>query len=179
MRKLNAVLIMIILVLFLIHGVMGAFQLTGVGSTALKIIARIAVALTLAHVVIGIKLTADTIRIQRKAGAYYYKENKLFWARRISGLAVMVLLFFHFTSFGTYRGEAYRLREFDTGRLISQILLVVAIAFHVITNVRPMMLALGIKSLKKWVLDIVLILSIVLLFMAFAFIIYYLRWSAV
>ena len=38
MRKINAVLTVLILILFLLHGVAGAFQLFGAGSNTLKIL---------------------------------------------------------------------------------------------------------------------------------------------
>lgn len=179
MRKFNSVLTAVIMVLFLIHAVLGSFQMIGVGGTVLKSLSWASAGLAGLHMLIGIKLTADTLRAQKKSGTAYFKENKLFWARRVSGFAVMVLLFFHFTAFGYYSGEAYRLRWFDTGRLVTQILLVIVLAVHIISNVRPMMIALGIKSLKEWTGDILFVISVLLLFAVVGFIVYYLRWNTV
>lgn len=179
MRKFNTILTAVIMVLFLIHAVLGSFQMLGVGNTVMKTLSWISAGLAGVHMLIGVKLTVDTLRAQKKSGAAYFRENLLFWARRISGFAVMVLLFFHFTAFGYYAGEAYRLRWFDTGKLITQILLVITLAVHIISNVRPMMIALGIKSLKEWIGDILFVISVLLLFAAAGFIVYYLRWNMV
>lgn len=179
MRKFNTILTALILVLFLIHAILGSFQMLGIGNTVMKTLSWISAGLVGVHMLIGIKLTVDTLRAQKKTETAYFRENLLFWARRVSGFAVMVLLFFHFTAFGYYVGEAYRLRWFDTGRLVTQILLVIALAVHIISNVRPMMIALGIKSLRQWIGDILFVISVLLLFAAVGFIVYYLRWNAV
>ena len=179
MRKFNAILTVLILVLFLVHAVFGAFQLIGVYDQAFKMIARACMALIAVHTVIGIKLTADTLRTIKKSGAPYFRENMLFWARRISGLVIMILLCFHMTAFADRTAPVYRLKEFDTLKLVTQILLVLSIALHVITNVKPLLIAFGLKSLRQYAGDILAVLSIILLFFVIAFIIYYLRWQAI
>lgn len=178
MRKWNGILTAAIFVLFLLHAILGGFQLLGVGSTALKSVAWVSVGLIAVHTVIGCKLTADTLRVWKRTGVGYFRENKLFWARRLSGFAVMVLLVFHLTAFfSSGAGGGYRLPWFNGFRLAAQLLLVAAIAVHVISNVRPMLITLGIRSLRQWVGDILLVLAALLLFMAAAFIVYYLRWN--
>lgn len=42
-----------------------------------------------------------------------------------------------------------------------------------------MMIALGIKTLRQWTGDILFVISVLLLFAAAGFIVYYLRWNAV
>lgn len=177
MRKWNAVLTGLIVVLFLLHAVFGGFQMLGIGNTALKVTAWVTVGLIAVHTLIGIKLTWDTLRVQKKTGAAYFKENKLFWARRVSGFTVMALMAFHLTAFGYTQDGAYRLQWFTMGKLAVQILLVLAIAVHVISNVKPVLISFGISSLKQLAADIILCFSILLLFMAVAFFVYYLRWN--
>ena len=177
MRKWNAILTVAIMALFLLHAIFGAFQLFGVGPTALKAIAWAALALVAAHTLIGVKLTGDSIKVWKKTGVGYFKQNKLFWARRVSGFAVMVLLVFHMTAFGYYSNGAYRLRWFTDYKLATQLLLVAVLAVHIITNVKPMLISFGVRSLKKYVGDILFVLSVLLLFTAAAFIVYYLRWN--
>ena len=69
------------------------------------------------------------------------------------------------------------MRWFTDCKLATQLLLIAAIAVHVITNVKPMLISFGVLSLKKHVGDILFVLSVLLLFMAAAFIVYYLRWN--
>ena len=178
MRKGNAILTAAILVLFLVHAILGGFQLLGVGNTAVKALAWVCIGLIAAHIVISAKFTADTLKVWKSTGVSYFRENRLFWARRVSGLAVMVLLVFHITAFGDSSGAAYRLQWFDTAKLATQLLLVASLALHIITNVKPMMISFGIRGLRARAGDIAFILSAVLLFMAAAFIVYYIRWNS-
>ncbi len=179
MRRFNAILTAVILLLFLLHAILGSFQLIGVGNTAVKAAAWVAAVLILIHAVIGVKYTVDTLRVWRKTGVSYFRENRLFWARRVSGFAVMVLLFFHFTAFGENSGSVYRLKYFGTAELSVQVLLAAAIALHVLTNVKPMLISFGIRGLKARAADLLLVLSVLILFFAAAFIVYYLRWNRI
>ena len=179
MRKINAVLSGGILILFVIHVVLGTFNLFGIGSVTTKEIAWAAVLLIVIHTIIGIILTAQSVRVWRKTGVSYFKENRLFWARRISGFLIMVLIFFHITAFSTTDDHGLRLPLFDEFRLITQILLVAAIAVHVITNVKPMLISFGIKKLRPKAGDIIFWLSVLMLAAAAGFIVYYIRWIAV
>ena len=179
MRKINAILTAAILVLFLLHGIMGAFTLTGIAENAFKLAGYLCMALIGVHAVIGILLMRDTLRAGKASGARYTKENRLFWARRISGFALLVLMFFHIGSFGYVGENGFRLRNFDAFRLAAQLLLVAALAVHIISNVKPAMISFGIRLLKGRSADILFVLSVLLLFMAAAFVIYYLRWIRV
>lgn len=177
MRKWNGILSAVILILFLIHGILGGFQLLGSGHVISKALSWTMTGLILVHAVIGVILTARTLRIQRKTGAPYFRENLLFWARRLSGFLIMLLLLFHVTAFSDNSSDAYRLKWFDTGKLISQILLILTIAVHVISNAKPALITFGIRPLRRFAGDILFIMTVVLLFMAAAFVVYYLRWN--
>lgn len=177
MRKINAILTVCILICFSLHGILGALSLIGAGEETVRVLAYITLALITAHVVLGMIFTVRSIRVWRMTKAPYLRENRLFWARRISGLAIMILLFFHVGAFGYMNGGAYRLSYFGTFRLITQLLLVLAIALHVITNVKPMLISLGERKLQLRAGDILLVLSVLLFFFAAAFIIYFIRWN--
>ena len=139
MRKWNALLSMGILVLFLIHAIAGGFQLAGIfsgGSVLMQGMAWLMLILIVLHMMIGFKLTADTCKTCKESGISYFKENKLFWIRRISGFAVMLFILCHvFIFVGRNQNGIYRLNQFGTIQLISQILLVISIAVHVLTNI--------------------------------------------
>lgn len=179
MRKINAVITPVILILFILHGVSGAFNLTGFGNSLTRIIAWPMAGLIGVHMVFGIILTAQTLQAQNKAGVSYPKENRLFWARRISGLLIMILIGFHVYAFTGVSADHFRLTEFTPVLLGCQILLVISIAVHVISNVKPMLIALGVPKLKPRAGDIIFWVTILLCVMAAAFIFYYFRWGAV
>ena len=181
MRKLNSILGPLLIVLLLIHGIWGAFQLASIvpgGSLIRKILSYVMVAALAIHVVIGIKLTADTLIAIRRSGASYWKGNELFWISRISGFTLIVLIIYHMFIFITPAGEVFRLNTFGGLQLAGHLLLVAALFIHLAVNIKPLCIALGISG-RKFVRDIVIILSIVLLVFAAAFVFYYLRWNVV
>lgn len=180
MRKWNAILSMCIIVLFLIHAVAGGFQLMGLlpgGIRILSVLARLMVALIILHTFIGVKLTWDSIMACKRSGVSYFKENKLFWARRISGFAIFIFMLIHVLLFLGKNEGVYRLNYFGTFQLITQILMVLSLAVHIITNVNPLIISLGIRSIKEYAVDILVVLSAILLFTGVGFVIYYIRWS--
>ena len=176
MRKINTILSVLLLVIFMLHGLMGSFMLLGIGSSAGKILAWVGVAVLAAHTVIGVILTINTLKISTNAGNSYLKQNAVFWARRASGLAILILMFFHIGLFGGVQDGIYILFPFTTVKLITQLLLVAALFIHLFINIRPLLVSLGIISYKERRGDIYLILSVLLLFSAGAVIIYYIGW---
>ena len=183
MRRVNAVTAMLIVALLLIHVIAGGFQLAGIiggGSTVMKVLAWVMLALIGVHMLIGVKLTADTLIACKRSGTSYYRENRLFWLRRISGFAVMFFIVLHVLIFlGREEGGVFRLNYFGTVQLLSQLLLVVSLILHIVTNIRPLMLALGSRKYRDFLLDVCVILSVVLILTAAAFIVYYIRWRVV
>ena len=95
MRKLNIIVIVGILLTVLCHILIGSFMLLGADNTIPKVLSRTALTLTGIHAVISSVLTVKTLRIRKKAGAGYFKENLMFWARRISGFAIIIPLVMH------------------------------------------------------------------------------------
>ena len=164
------------LIAFLAHGVMGSFKLIGADTDSLKLVARVGMGLAVVHIIIVSILTYRTLYARKKSGAGYFKGNGLFWARRISGFTVIIPLVMHLSIFSPSNSGAYRLEVFNTGRLISQILLVLTLLVHILTNIRPLFIGMGIKGFKRYLVDILLVTSVILLVFAVAFVIYYLRW---
>jgi hypothetical protein len=181
MRKWNAVITAGILLLFLVHLVTGALQTAGFlsgGNIWLKWISWVMLALIGLHMLIGIKLTADTLRIQQKSGASYPRENRLFWARRISGFALMAFLVCHVLIFsGTTENGAFRLHLFAGAELVTQILLIVSLGVHILTNLTPLLIGLGIRSFRTFLPDLLAILAVLLLVGGVGFVVYYIRWN--
>lgn len=179
MRKINAILGPLLIVLLLIHVIWGSFQLTSLvpgGSVIRKILSYVMVCAVLLHIIIGIRLTADTITAARRSGTSYFKGNELFWIRRISGLAMIILIIYHVMIFTGSSGEAFRLHTFGIIQLAGSILLAAVLIIHLAVNIRPLCIALGIAD-RKYVKDVIIVLSIIMLLAAAAFVFYYLRWN--
>ena len=178
LRKINLVVTILMMVALLAHMILGGLELAGIGGIPVSWLSRGLVVLVAIHAVIGIILTVESVIAMKKAGTAYFKENKLFWLRRISGLVIIVALVFHLIIFMSRSGDSYRLQAFTVGYLVTQIILVLSIAVHVISNVKPTLIAFGITDLKKFSVDILLIISLALLLALIAFVIYYFRWNA-
>jgi succinate dehydrogenase hydrophobic anchor subunit len=179
MRKINSVISVIILILFFIHSVMGGFRLIGIisgGNAFMQPAAYVMAVLISVHLVIGIKLTADTLKAEKKSGVSYSKANKLFWIRRISGFLIMLFALFHIMIFVNIGDGAYRLKLFAFPELFTQICLVLSAAVHVISNIKPLEIAVGIRTGRSAAADIFFVITVLLLFSAAGFAVYFLRW---
>lgn len=118
---------------FMIHGIMGSFMLNGVGSSAGKLLAWIGVGILVVHTVIGVILTVQSLQTAKQSGKMYLKQNAIFWARRASGLAILILLFFHIGLFGKVQNGTYILLPFTTVKMVTQLLFVAAIFVHILS----------------------------------------------
>lgn len=179
MRKYNTVISILIIILFLIHAIAGSFKLLGIvqgGSPILRIISFTMLILIIAHILIGIKLTIDSIKIGRKSGKFYLRENALFWTRRVTGFAMILLIICHVIMF-TNRGEVFRLNSFKEVQLVLSVIFVLTLLVHLLTNIKPLLISFGISGIRIYIKDILLVLAIILLISTFAFVIYYLRWN--
>lgn len=178
MRRLNTFLVIGILLTFLVHAVMSSFRLLGAAVSTATAAAWLCIGLVSVHVVLTTILTVRTLVTIHRSGKGFFKDNWLFWARRISGFALLIPLVMHLLIFRGTGEEAYRLVFFHSGRLISQILLIACLALHILTNLRPMLIGLGIKHPRILSADVCFVLSVVLLLACIAFCVYYLRWMA-
>ena len=183
MRRLNGIATMCIMILFLVHMIWGGLLLMGLvkgGSPVFKAFSYAMMVFICIHVVIGLKLTVDTIIATNKSGVFYFKDNMLFLIRRISGFALLIFIAVHLIIFsGKSDDGVYRLREFDMLALISQILMVISLIVHLITNIKPLRISLGITDKRNLRTDIAIILSVLLFLSAVTFLIYFIRWQVI
>ena len=182
-RQANAIVAATMLVLFMLHGVGNAFEIIGVGMPTSKAIAHATLALAIVHAIAGVALTVSDLAGARHTESdspnRYVWRNARYWAVRVSGLAIAVLIGFHMITFLQVGSGAYRLRTFDAPQLVQSLLLVASLAIHILANARPLMVSLGIPTPHARALDIVLVVAALLVLMAAAFVVYYLRWVVV
>ena len=179
MRKLNTIVSLFLIILFLIHTIAGSFQMMKIipgGNELMKNLSYFMLFLIGVHVIIGIKLTLDSVKVGIKSGKFYFRENAVFWIRRITGFAMIMLIICHVLLF-TSNGEIFRLNDFNEVQLVFSILLVFTLLIHILANIRPLLISFGISGFRLYIKDILLVLAIISLFGAFAFVIYYLRWN--
>ena len=181
MRKANAIVTVLIMILFLIHMIWGGMELAGMtrgGSALFKDLSHTMILLIMIHIGIGIVTTVQTIRACRQSGVSYFRQNRLFWIRRISGLALMLFLICHIQIFrGTTASGAYRLNLFGATQLATQLLLAASLLVHLIGNISPLRIALGLEDRHGLRTDLLLVLSVLLFLAGAAFVVYFIRWS--
>ena len=180
MRKYNTICSIIIILLLGVHAVTGMFQLTGVtagGGTLREVFSWVMGGFVVLHIIMGTILTVQTMCALKAAGKAYFRENIEFWVRRISGLALILLIFYHVIIFTGESGEVFRLNTFAGLELAGSLLLVLALSVHIASNIRPLLISFGIAGRKVYVRDILLILAIVCVACAAAFLVYYFRWN--
>lgn len=176
MRRLNALVTAALLVLLAWHGMSGSFMLLGVNAGTGKAAAWTAMALAALHGAIGLALTVPTLRASRR-GALYLRQNARFWAIRLSGIALILLLCLHVGVFGRVRSGQFVLYEFTTLKMLVQVLLAAALALHVLAGLGPLLVSLGVCRYRVWQGDLLLVFSLLLLFFAAALIFYYAEWQ--
>ncbi len=177
MRKLNAIVVIGMFIFLLLHMIFGILLLTGVSDMPMVWISYTLLGFVILHAIISTILTIQSIITMKKTHTLYFKENKLFWLRRISGFLIIIAIVFHLVIFLNLGSDSVRLKEFNVFSLISQIFLVIFIAIHVISNVKPTLISFGITSLKEFSVDILIVISIVLFIALVAFFIYFFRWQ--
>lgn len=170
LRAINAVVSALLLVTFVVHGAIGALEMYGVVEGMSAGVTHTLELLAFIHLGIGVYLTIAGLKAQRKSGGEAYAgENLRYLLVRISGIAIAVLMIAHILSF--VHDDA--LHSFSIAHLVINALLVASIAVHVVLNVKPLAMSLGIPTKGSRV--VVIALAAALLFMLAAFAVQFLR----
>ena len=117
----------------------------------------------------------ERVKTAKKTGRWFFKENAAFWTKRISGIAIVLLLGFHITAYTTSVNGKFFLQEFTTGKMATQILLILSIFIHLMVSIKSMLIAKGMIKFKERTIDWMLVLSIMTIFFTIAVIAYYIQ----
>ena len=177
MRKLNNILARVIIVLFLFHAFTESLMLLGLNTISFFRVSLVLLAVVIAHGIFGIIATLSAIRSGTVTRHWYFRQNAAFWTKRISGVAIMLLLVFHVTAYTTSTGGRFFLKEFTLCGMLSQILFILAIFIHLAVSIRPMLIAKGTIKFRERTVDWMLVLSVMMLFFTVAVIAYYIQWQ--
>lgn len=174
MRKIYAYLTAALVFFLLLHGICGSYVLIGVGTTGAPIFAHICEVLLLAHVLLGLFFTCRTLfGMKKNGGPFYLRQNYLFWLRRLSGVAILVFLWGHFTLFGEMQNGEFIIYEFTTAKFLWHLGLLVAAAVHLLTNIRPLYVALGFSGVAKRTADTHFVCAVLFILMTLMAVRYY------
>ena len=176
MRRLNGILAFSAIVLFLVHGVLSALLMMD-AAPFIRFLPHVTAGIVGVHALISIGYTIRILCIAHRTRAPYFKENRLFWTRRISGFVILCLITFHMFAFSDNNSEVFRLVPFDLYRLILQLLFLCSVAVHLIANVKPLLISFGTRKLRQKWGTVLFFVSACLLFMTIGFIVYYVRWQ--
>ncbi len=177
MRKWNHILARIIIVLFLLHALMGSLMLLGVSKISFLPLSWLLFMAVVIHGIFGIMATLAAVRSGKAAGHWYLKQNATFWTKRISGIAILLLLAFHVTAYTTSVNGRFFLKEFTLCRMVLQIMFILAIFIHLAVSIKSMLIAKGTVKFKERTFDWMLVLSVMMLFFTVAVILYYIQWQ--
>lgn len=164
MRKINAILVILIFILLIDHIIFGGMHLLGLNVSVTKQMALLMLFLVLAHAVISMFVTLKAEKAGAKTKARYNKENREFWARRTSGMMILVFGLLHAFAMFKYENGVPRIARLP--RIFSLVtpLLIISIYAHIFANVRPLLISLGVRNMDKKEKIIKIILSIIMLF---------------
>ena len=177
MRKWNNILARVIIVLFLLHALMGSLMLLGVSSISFLPLSWGLLIAVIVHGILGIISTLAAVTGGKASGHWYFKQNAAFWTKRISGIAILLLLAFHVTAYTTSVDGRFFLKEFTLCRMLTQLLFILTIFIHLAVSIKSMLIAKGTIKFKEKTTDWMLVLSVMVLFFAAAVIIYYIQWQ--
>ena len=176
MRKINAYIAGALIIALVLHGLSASYLLVGIGRSGLPLLAVLSLVLLAVRAVLSCILTGRSLVLMKKGGGpYYVWQNRLFWLRRLSGLLILALIWFHFSLFGQRDGDTYVIAEFTGGKLLFHLVFAAAVAVHVLSNIRPLAVTLGWRRVTERTRDIVFVLSVFFLAMVLMAVIYYVR----
>lgn len=177
MRRIQSYIALALVIIFSLHAILGSLMLVGIGHSWGHYPAMIGSLLLLVHVAYGMKSTWHTLTVCRQTGHSYWQQNRLFWARRFSGLAILLFLFFHIGMFGAMHGSLYILSEFTAWKALLLLCFVASLCLHVGLNSKPLMVALGWSPVAQRSQDLIVAMAVLFLFVSAACAVYYLRWQ--
>lgn len=177
MRKWNNILVHIILVLVFLHGLMGSLMLLGFSKVSFKPLSWFLFTAVIFHGILGIFSTFSALKNGKRSGRWYLRQNAGFWTKRVSGIAILLLLVFHITAYTTSVNGIFFLKEFTFCKMILQVALILAIFIHILVSIKAMLIAKGTINLKERTVDWMLVLSVIILFFIIAVIAYYIQWQ--
>ena len=168
MRKINTILVLIIMLLFVDHVIFGSLHSLGTGASVIRPLAHTMLGLVLLHAIISLVVTFRAEKAGFKTGVRYYRENREFWNRRVTGVLIILLGITHaYMMVRTERG-APRIASAPKIFELTTPLLIVSIYLHLLSNIRPLLISLGIRNIDKKEKIIRAILTILLLFALFS-----------
>ena len=143
-QKFHTILAWALLLLLAVHAALGCVALLTPVFLMQKGLAYLLLALLCIHM--GLALW-KTLRGKRPRMLFaYFWENRLYWLRVFSGIAIFVLVLIHRTLWTIHTPFGVLLRDFEWPSLLVQGLLTAALAVHICINLRPLLVDSGVEQ---------------------------------
>ena len=177
MRKWNGRLAKLIIVLLLLHAMIGSFALMGLSVVYINPLAYLLAAAVMLHAALGGAATVSSLRSGARGAKWYLRQNSVFWIKRVTGIAILLMAFYHFSVYTGVENGEFVLKEFTAFRMATQIVFVLVIFIHIFVSVKGMLVAGGVVKFRERMWDWILVLSIFMLFFCVAIVTYYITWK--
>ncbi len=138
MQKIHPVLAWLLLLLLIVHLGMGSVTLLTPVFLSQKLFGWLFLALVCVHAVLSLLKLLRAGRVRGRLA--YAKENRRYWLRVLSGLAIAALALIHRTLWVIHTPFGVMMRDFGWPSLLAQLLFVAALTVHVLLNIRPLLL---------------------------------------
>ncbi len=177
MRKFNIILTELAILLVVAHAFMSSLQVLGLSTVSIHYLPDVLLVVVLVHAVLGLGFTISAVRSGMASGRWYARQNKGFWTKRFSGIAILFFLLFHSANYLDIVNGAFYLREFKLGNLLMQLAFMAAIIVHVGVSMKSLLIARGTKEFKARTDDALLALAVIALLLIVAVIAYFIQWQ--
>ena len=152
-----------VLILFILHGILGATSMTGLSNIDIYPLTVAFLVLLGAHILCSLHYVAQSLTQTKR---HYFRLNRNLWIRRFSGLAVLILALCH----------AYLFRflpnlDLDTKTFIFtaiNILLLSATYIHIRYNVDAYIISRGAEHYRKRAVDLLVFLTVFFIYFLLA-----------
>ena len=164
MRKLNVIVVVLIMILLVDHIIFGGLYMLGAGTGVIRPLALTMLALVIFHALISMAVTIRAEKAGFKTKARYNAENREFWNRRTSGLAILVLGVMHALLLSKNEEGIPRIAFMPRFFELVTPLLILSVYLHLRSNIRPLLIALGIRNVDKKEKFIKAVLMVIMIF---------------
>ena len=164
MRKINTIIVLIIMLLLIDHTVFACMHLLGMNAGVLKPLAMMMLLFTVIHAIVSLLVTIKAEKVGISTKARYNKENRQFWSRRVSGVLVLVLALLHGHMMMKNGNGVPRIARMPKVFGLATPLLIVCIWIHLLTNVKPLLISLGVRNQDKKERIIKVLLTVLFIF---------------
>ena len=177
MRKWNGRLAKLIIVLLLLHAMIGSFALMGLSTVHIAPLAYLLAVAVMLHAALGGAATVSALKSGARGSRLHLRENSTFWIKRVTGVAILLMAFYHFSVYTGVEDGEFVLKEFTAFRMATQIVFVLVIFIHIFVSVKGMLVAGGVVKFRERMWDWILVLSIFMLFFCIAIVAYFITWK--